>query len=124
MRRPAVLLLALGFLALGGCDKIKQHFDSGSSDKGSGASSSSSSYSSSGSIGVSECDDYIRAYKSCLSDKVPEGDRATLQSALDTNVDYWRQLAANPDAKEKLRDACKEASDSASNSLQAFGCSF
>ena len=125
MRRShTAILLVLALLVLVGCDKIKQHFNSGSSDKGSGASSSSSSFSSSGSIGVSECDDYIRAYKSCLSDKVPEGERGTLQSGLDSNVDYWRQLAANPDAKEKLAEACKEASDTAENLLQAYGCSF
>ncbi len=126
MRRSATaILLALALPVLAGCDKLKQHFDHDSSDKGSGASSSSSSsYSSGGSIGVSECDDYIRAYKSCLSDKVPEGERGTLQSGLDSNVDYWRQLAANPDAKEKLAETCKEASETAENLLQAYGCSF
>jgi hypothetical protein len=70
MRRPLLaVLLSLAVLSLFACDKIKQVTHSGSDSSGSGASSSSSSgYSSSGSIGVSECDDYIRAYKRCLSD--------------------------------------------------------
>jgi hypothetical protein len=53
---------------------------------------------------------------------VPDSERGTLQSGLDTNVDYWRQLAANPDAKEKLAETCKEARDTAQNLLSAYGC--
>lgn len=124
MRRPiTAVLLTLGVLSLAGCDKLSQLTKSGSASGDANATASSSAPSD-GSIGVSQCDDYIRVYKQCIVDKVPEGERGTLQSGLDTNVDYWRQLAANPDAKAKLAEACQEARDTAQNLLSAYGCNF
>jgi hypothetical protein len=122
MRRTSqFVLLLVCILTLLACDKLTG--SGAGSSSGSSSSSSSSSFSS-GSIGVSECDDYIRSYRACLSDKVPADQRATLESALQTTESSWRQMAANPDQKAALAAACQEARESTANSLQAFGCSF
>lgn len=123
MRRAILMVLLLSYvLSLLACKLVDKLSKSGSSSSSSSSPSTSSS-SSSGSIGVSECDDYIRAYKSCLS-QIPAENRATFESALEQNVSIWRQYAASPERRAGLAEACQEARDTTANSLQAYGCSF
>jgi len=124
MRRAILMVLLLScVLSLFACKLVDKLTKKDSSSTSSSASSTSG-YSSSGSIGVRECDDYIRAYKSCLSDKIPAESRAAFESALEQNVSIWRQYAASPERRAGLAEACQEASDTTANSLQAYGCSF
>lgn len=78
--------------------------------------------SSTGDIGVAECDDFLAKYEACLSDKVPEAARATLQQSLNATRDGWRQAAATPAGRDGLKTACEQARTAARPSLQTYGC--
>ena len=75
-------------------------------------------------IGVPECDDYLAKYESCVSSKVPEAARAQYQSTLAQTRKSWRDLAANPQTKASLAQACKTATESARQTMKAIGCEF
>jgi hypothetical protein len=72
--------------------------------------------------GVAECDDYLTKYMACINDKVPEAARASMQTSMDQMREGWKTAAAAPGGKEALAQACKTASDSAKESMKAFGC--
>ncbi|MEJ7577762.1 MAG: hypothetical protein WKF74_12255 [Pyrinomonadaceae bacterium] len=73
-------------------------------------------------IGVAECDDYLRKYESCLSDKIPEAARASLRSSLDATRASWRSAAATPEGRAGLAQACRTARDVARQTMSAYGC--
>ncbi len=73
-------------------------------------------------IGVAECDDYLRKYESCLSDKIPEAARASLRSSLDATRASWRSAAATPEGRAGLAQACRAARDAARQTMSAYGC--
>lgn len=75
-------------------------------------------------IGVAECDDYLARYEACLSGKVPAQAKAQFEQALATTRKSWRDLAANPQTKSSLAQACKMANDQAKQSMKAYGCDF
>jgi hypothetical protein len=75
-------------------------------------------------IGVPECDDYLDKYETCVSSKVPEAARAQYQSTLAQTRKSWRDLAANPQTKASLAQACKTATESARQTMKALGCEF
>ncbi|HEV7858781.1 MAG TPA: hypothetical protein VGO91_09155 [Pyrinomonadaceae bacterium] len=75
-------------------------------------------------IGVPECDEYIAKYEACISGKVPEAARAQYNSGLAQMRKSWQTLAANPQTKASLAQACKTASESARQSFKSFGCDF
>lgn len=74
-------------------------------------------------VGVAECDDYLAKYEACLS-KVPEAARAQYQQAFAQVRKSWRDLAATPQGKSSLAQACKMASDQAKSSMKPYGCEF
>jgi len=80
--------------------------------------------SSSDSIGVAECDAFIKSYEACVKDKVPEAARAQFNSTLAQWRKSWRDLAANPQTKQTLASACKTQLDAARQSMKAYGCTF
>jgi hypothetical protein len=75
-------------------------------------------------IGVPECDDYIAKYEACVSGKVPAAARAQYESSLAQMRTSWRNLAANPQTRTGLAQACKTATESARQSMKAMGCEF
>jgi hypothetical protein len=75
-------------------------------------------------IGVAECDDYIAKYEACVSGKVPEAARAQYESSLAQMRKSWRDLAANPQTRAGLAQACKAATESARQSMKPMGCEF
>ncbi|HEY0100474.1 MAG TPA: hypothetical protein VGB76_16130 [Pyrinomonadaceae bacterium] len=75
-------------------------------------------------IGVPECDDYLAKYETCVSSKVPEAARAQYQSTLAQTRKSWRDLAANPQTKASLAQACKTATESARQTMKSIGCEF
>ena len=77
-----------------------------------------------GKIGVEECDDYIAKYEACLNSKVPAAARATMKSSFEQTRESWRKLAATPQGKAGLAQACKAAHDAAKQSMAAYGCTF
>ncbi|HZT57013.1 MAG TPA: hypothetical protein VFA21_00160 [Pyrinomonadaceae bacterium] len=100
------LLLAL---ALGACASSTQATSgttAGSGDK----------------IGVAECDSYLEKYETCLNDKVPESARAMMRSSFEQTRKSWKDLAATPQGRNGLAQACKMADDSAKQAMSAYGC--
>jgi hypothetical protein len=75
-------------------------------------------------IGVAECDAYITAYEACVNDKVPAAARAQYNSSLAQLRKSWQQLAANPQTRASLAQACKTAHDQAKQSMKTYGCTF
>ena len=75
-------------------------------------------------IGVAECDAYITAYEACVNDKVPAASRAQYNASLAQLRKSWQQLAANPQTRASLAQACKTAHDQAKQSMKTFGCTF
>jgi hypothetical protein len=66
----------------------------------------------------------LAKYEACISGKVPEAARAQYNSALAQTRKQWRDLAANPQTKTGLGQACKTASESAKQAFKSFGCDF
>ena len=75
-------------------------------------------------IGVPECDDFIAAYDACVSGKVPEAARAQFKASIEQWRTSWRQLAANPNTKASLAQACKQSAEQARVSMKAYNCTF
>ncbi len=76
------------------------------------------------SIGIPECDNYMKRYRECIESKVPEAARATVRQSLDQATSAWKQAAATPAARSGLAQACQQATDAAKTAMQAYGCSF
>ena len=74
--------------------------------------------------GIAECDAFLTAYESCVKDKVPAAARASFNTGLEQWKKSWHDLAANPQTKASLAQACKTAIDSANQSMKAYGCKF
>ena len=75
-------------------------------------------------IGVAECDDYLAKYEACVDSKVPEAARAQLKASFEATRKSWQSLAATPQGKAGLAQACKAAHDAAKQSMAAYGCTF
>ena len=75
-------------------------------------------------IGVAECDDFIEKYEACISGKVPESARAQYRATVEQWRKSWRDLAANPQTKATLAQACKASAAQAKQSMKSFGCDF
>ena len=75
-------------------------------------------------IGVPECDEYIAKYEACINGKVPEAQRAMFKTSFDTMRKTWKDAAANPQAKAGLATGCKQALETAKQSMSAFSCAW
>jgi hypothetical protein len=75
-------------------------------------------------IGVPECDDFLAAYETCVSGKVPEVARAQYKSAIEQWRTSWRKLAENPQTKASLVAACKQSAEHARTAMKNYGCTF
>src|SRR6185503_5802401 len=103
MRRTTILVLSLVCgLVLMACSKTETTNNSNTSagssatDKPASATTpATTTASTSGSVGVPECDDFLKKYDSCTS-KVPEMVRAQYENAGKQMRDQWKKLAENP----------------------------
>lgn len=75
-------------------------------------------------IGVAECDDFLTKYEACVSGKVPEAARVQYKATIEQWRKSWRELAANPQTKATLAQACKTSAEQARQSMKSFGCDF
>jgi hypothetical protein len=75
-------------------------------------------------VGVAECDAFIAAYESCVNNKVPAAVRAQFNSGLAAWRKQWHDLAANPQTKPTLVQACKTQLETAKTSMKSYGCTF
>ena len=75
-------------------------------------------------VGVAECDNFITAYESCVSSKVPEAQRGPLRAAVATWRTEWKRMADNPRTRAGLVEACKRQLESTRTQLKAYNCTF
>ncbi len=73
-------------------------------------------------IGVPECDEYVEKYEACVFSKVPEAARAQLKSSFEVQRKAWKDAAANSQAKAALATGCKQALETAKQSLASYNC--
>jgi hypothetical protein len=75
-------------------------------------------------IGVPECDDFLAAYDTCVSSKVPEQVRAQYKTSIEQWRAAWKKLAENPNTKGSLVAACKQSAEAARTSMKSYNCTF
>ena len=75
-------------------------------------------------IGVPECDTFLKEYETCVTTKVPAQARAQWETALKTWRTEWKKLAANPQTKAGLVTACKTQLENARTQMKAYNCTF
>jgi hypothetical protein len=73
-------------------------------------------------IGIAECDNFLTAYDTCVSTKVPEAARAQFKTAIATWRTEWKKLADNPQTRPTLANVCKTQLESARAQVKSFGC--
>jgi hypothetical protein len=97
------LMLGMGLLALGaGCSKEEAKSDAKADTKAADSKSSGDS------IGIAECDEYIKKYSACI-DKMPEAARAPAKQGFETAKTGWKASAAA--SKDTTKASCKAALD-------------
>ena len=75
-------------------------------------------------IGIAECDNFINAYETCVSSKVPEAARANLRAAVTTWRTDWKKLADDPQTRGTLTAACQRQRETTMASMKAFNCTW
>jgi hypothetical protein len=70
--------------------------------------------------GVPECDQYLEKVYACISDKVPEAQRAMMKQGIEQSKASWSAVTD----KTALAAQCKTAMDQAKTAYAAMGCSF
>lgn len=88
------------------------------------ATAASPTTSTAGAIGVPECDAYLAKFDDCIKGHVPEAARAQYKASLESQRTQWQKLAASPQAKASLAQACKTAQEQQRTALKAFKCTF
>ena len=72
------------------------------------------------STGVPECDTYLEKVYACISDKVPEAQRAAMKQSIEQTQSGWSTVTD----KTALATQCKSAMEQAKTSFGAMGCTF
>jgi hypothetical protein len=72
------------------------------------------------STGVPECDTYLEKVYACISDKVPEAQRAAMKQGIEQTQSGWSTVTD----KTALAAQCKTAMEQAKTSFGAMGCTF
>ncbi len=128
MRRTTGVVLCLAFaIFLIGCANLDTNTNtnttSGTTNKPVTASTpaTATASTSGASIGVPECDDFLKKYDSCTS-KVPEMVRAQYENAGKQMRDQWKKLADNPETRGSLAAACKQAVEQQATAWKLYGC--
>lgn len=128
--RSTSLVLALAISALVGCADEQSTAPattpaaSGSASAQPAASTASTPAATSTAVtGIAECDDFLNAYRQCVTANVPAASRAALQSGLDQWSASWKQMADNPATRDALPQVCAQARSATQASVQAYGCS-
>ena len=75
-------------------------------------------------IGIPECDEYIEKYQACINEKVPEAQRVAFKKSFEAIQKGWKDAAANPQTKTGLATVCKQAIETAKQSMTAYSCAW
>ena len=131
MSKSLFLMLAVLCLFIWGCSKSEMTTNrdltataANKNAPATAAPTTTTSASSAQKVGVAECDAFIAAYEACVNNKVPAAARAQLNSSLAQWRKSWHDLAANPQTKPTLVQACKSTLEQARQSMKPYGCTF
>lgn len=98
MKVMVALMMTGGLLLVGaGCSKEEKKEETGAAASGD-------------SIGVAECDEYVKKYAACIA-KMPAAAKTTAEQGFDTQKKAWKTAASTPQGKEGLKTGCKMALD-------------
>lgn len=78
------------------------------------------------SVGVPECDEYIKKYEACLTkiaEKAPQA-QPGLKTAFEQQRNGFKQAASTADGKKALGPQCKQMIETAKTSTSAYACSW
>jgi len=75
-------------------------------------------------VGIAECDNFINAYETCVSSKVPAAAQASLKASVATWRTQWKKLADNPQTRGTLAAACKTQRESTMTAMKAYNCTW
>ena len=75
-------------------------------------------------VGIAECDNFITAYETCVSGKVPEAARASLKASVATWRTQWKKLADNPQTRGTLAAACQRQRETTMTAMKAYNCTW
>ena len=126
-KQLVVMLCVLASLFLIGCGRTEVDVNRNANAAATSpkpAATPATSTASSTAVGLPECDEFITKYEACVDDKVPEAARAQYKASIEQWRSSWRQLAANPQTKATLADACKKTIEQARVSMKSFNCNF
>lgn len=129
--RVSLLLCVVCVIVLAGCSKSEPtneaNANASNANKPATASTPATTAPATASadkIGVPECDDFLAAYESCVTGKVPEAARAQFKTGMEQWRSSWKKLADNPQTKPTLVNMCKQTIESARTSMKAYNCTF
>lgn len=75
-------------------------------------------------VGIAECDNFINAYETCVSSKVPAAAQANLRASVATWRTQWKKLADNPQTRGTLAAACKSQREATMTAMKAYNCTW
>ncbi|HMT08945.1 MAG TPA: hypothetical protein PKA82_13150 [Pyrinomonadaceae bacterium] len=78
------------------------------------------------SVGVAECDDYIKKYEACLTSiaaKAPQVE-GPMKTAFQAQRDGFKKTAETPAGKATLKDVCTKAIETAKASTSMYACTW
>ena len=76
------------------------------------------------SIGVPECDEFIRKYEACVAQHVPAASKAQFEQGMAQWRTAWKSAAAQPAARPSLVTACQQAMASTKMATTTYGCTW
>ncbi|HMJ12490.1 MAG TPA: hypothetical protein VK524_13795 [Polyangiaceae bacterium] len=77
-----------------------------------------------GPSGVALCDAYMELSEKCVSEKVPENERAGLMGIIRTMRNNYKRSASSPEGKSQLNDTCKRDLEHSKMAMARFGCNW
>ena len=86
----------------------------------------SNSTTSGDSVGVAECDEYIKKYEACLTSITAKAPQAApgLKTAFEAQRKGFKDAAANPQSKATLAGTCKQAIETTKQATASYGCAW
>lgn len=78
------------------------------------------------SVGVPECDEYIKKYEACLTSIAAKAPAAApgLKSAFEAQRNGFKQAASTSAGKSSLAGVCKQAIETAKTATSAYACTW
>jgi len=75
-------------------------------------------------VGVPECDDYLRRYLRCTEQTMPEDSKKLMRDTMADVAKAWRDAASRPGSTAALVEGCRAADDAARTAFSATGCTW